>query len=48
MKDISDLRMQDHINNYDQIQKEMGILADEAVGAMNSVAFDKKSIKLAN
>lgn len=26
----------------------MGILAEEAVGAINSVAFDKKSIKLAN
>lgn len=47
MKDISSTRMTDHVLNYEQITKDMSQLGDEAVEAMNSVAFDPKSQKLA-
>ena len=40
MKDISDVRMKDHITNYNQLQKDMMALADEALDAMNSGSND--------
>jgi hypothetical protein len=48
MKDISGVRMDDHVKTYDQITKEMSQLADEAVDAISAVAYDKKTLKLAN
>jgi len=48
MKDISGIRMEDHVKTYDQITKDMSLLADEAVEAITAVAYDKKSTKLAS
>jgi hypothetical protein len=48
MKDISGIRMDDHVKTYDQITKDMSSLADEAVEAISAVAYDKKTVKLAN
>lgn len=47
MKDISGVRMEDHVKTYDQITKEMSSLADETVEAISAVAYDKTSTELA-
>ena len=48
MKDISGVRMQDHIGNYDKIQANMMRLADEAVSAMQGAGkHDKHSKQIA-
>ena len=47
MKDISGIRMEDHMKTYDQITKDMTGLADEAVEAISAVAYDKPSKELA-
>jgi hypothetical protein len=46
MKEISSLRMKDHMAAYEQIQREMGELADEAIEVMNSSAYDKQAKKI--
>lgn len=47
MKDISSTRMVDHVAHYEQIQKEMTQLAEEAVKSMSDAAYDPESQELA-
>ena len=49
MIEISDVRMKGHINQYDQMQQRMVILADEAVDAMSALGKhgDRKCAEIA-
>ena len=48
MRDIQDVRMEDHITKYDKLQAEMMKLSDDAVEAMEKIGkYDKKSKKIA-